>query len=71
MEDKCFSDLLATKHFPKGKKKDYRMRFKSPFSLLSRRVLLILTGKPLGIKRHLNEYYLAVQIFIIRIAQRM
>ena len=51
--------------------KDCRMRFKSPFSVISRRVLLILIRKPLGIKRHQNEYYLAVPIFIIRIVQRM
>ena len=53
--------------------KDCRMRFKSPFSVISRRVLLVLIRKPLGIKRQQNEYYLAraVSIFIIRIVQRM
>ena len=51
--------------------KDCRMRFKSPFSVISRRVLLTLIRKPLEIKRHQNEYYLAVPIFILRIVQRM
>ena len=51
--------------------KDCRMRFKSPFSVISRRVLLILIRKPLGIKRQQNEHYLGVPIFIIRIVQRM
>ena len=45
------------------------MGVKSPFSVISRWGSPI--RKPLGIKRHQNEYYLAVSIFIIRIVQRM
>ena len=72
MEDKCLSDSLATNHFPGlMQTKSYRMRFKSPFSVISRRVLLILIRKPLGIKKHQNEHHLAVPIFIIKIVQQM
>ena len=48
MKDRCLSDLLTTKHFLNAKE-DCRMRLKSPFSFISRRVLLVLIRKPLGV----------------------
>ena len=48
MKDKSVSDLLTAKHFPNAKE-DCRMRFKSPFSVISRQVLFILIRKPLGV----------------------
>ena len=48
MKDNCLSDLLTTKLCPNAKE-DCRMRFKSPFSVISRQVLLILIRKQLGV----------------------
>ena len=48
MKDKCLSHLLTTKHFPNAKE-DCRIRFKSPFSVISGQVLFMLIRKPLGV----------------------
>ena len=71
IEDKCLSDLLTTKHFLNTKRKIVLWELNLRFLSSAAGVLLILIRKPLGIKRHQNEYYLAVSIFIIRIVQRM